>query len=391
MPAKKSAPTKKSKAAGSSRSASARPSPQKVDGLTVILGSDEAEVKRQALEAASQLTPDSAEDEFSREIIDGAAENVEEAIERLGAAAQAAQTFPFFGGKLVWLKSANMFADNQLGRSERVQAAADDLIDTVLHGLPDGVHFLLSAIDVDKRRSFYKALQKMADIQVFDKVDVSRGGWEDEVMAAAESFSRERGFRFDAQALDLFVQLVGADSRQLRNELEKLDLFRGDIETVAIEDVRLLVPRSKASIIWELGGAISRRDTGWALQMVDELLAQNESPMGLLYASIIPTVRNLLLAADLMERHRLSPPRFPGAFGKQLESLTDRATEHLPRRKDGKLNTFALGMAAMDAERFTVDELREALAQCLEANRKLITTGLEPRIILSSLVVSITG
>ena len=47
-------------------------------------------------------------------------------------------------------------------------------------GLAPDVTFLISATEVDKRRSFYKALSKRAELQVIDKLDASRSGWEEE-------------------------------------------------------------------------------------------------------------------------------------------------------------------------------------------------------------------
>src|ERR1051326_1948545 len=73
-----------------------------------IVGSDEARVKREAAELAQKLAPAEA-GEFGLEMIDGAADNVEGAANAIRSTIAALQTIPFFGGgKLVWLKSANL-------------------------------------------------------------------------------------------------------------------------------------------------------------------------------------------------------------------------------------------------------------------------------------------
>ena len=46
-----------------------------------------------------------------------------------------------------------------------------------------------------------------------------------------------------------------------------------------------------------------------------------------------------------MMRHKLSRPQQPFFFGKTLEKLPESATAHLPRKKDGTVNTYALGLA----------------------------------------------
>jgi DNA polymerase-3 subunit delta len=65
--------------------------------------------------------------------------------------------------------------------------------------------------------------------------------------------------------------------------------------------------------------------------------------------AIVPTIRNLLLAKDLMERHRLARPHAP--FNLSNSIVCHAAAEHLPR-KDGSVSTYALGIAAQQAHRF---------------------------------------
>jgi len=51
---------------------------------------------------------------------------------------------------------------------------------------------------------------------------------------------------FDEAALELFVLLTGGDTRQIDNELEKIDTFLGKDRAVSVELVRELVPLSRA-------------------------------------------------------------------------------------------------------------------------------------------------
>ena len=65
-----------------------------------------------------------------------------------------------------------------------------------------------------------------------------------------------------------------------------------------------MVPLSRAGVIFELSNALSARDLELALTLVRRLLEQGESAVGILLAAIVPTIRNLLLAKDLMEHTR---------------------------------------------------------------------------------------
>jgi DNA polymerase-3 subunit delta len=149
------------------------------------------------------------------------------------------------------------------------------------------------------------------------------------------------------------------------------------------------VPLSRAGIIFELGNALAERNLRRALSLLDQLLFQGESAVGILLVAIIPTVRNLLVVKDLMVQHKLSRPQQPFFFGKSLERLPASATSHLPRKKDGTVNAFALGLAACHAHRYRLEELRTALELCLQANLQLVTSGLEPQVVISQLLVKI--
>jgi DNA polymerase-3 subunit delta len=357
--------------------------------IYAVVGSDESEVKRVAAELAANLTPPDAGD-FGLEVIDGATDNAEQAAARIRSAIEAVQTLPFLGGsKLVWLKTANFLGDTPVGRAASVQSALEELSDLINADLGRDVIFLISATEVDKRRSFYKSLVKRAEMQIFDRLDSSRSGWEEEATEIVRHRAQKRKLQFDDDALALFVLLTGGDTRQIENELEKIELFLGKDREVHVDLVRELVPLSRAGVIFELGSALAARDLELALTLVRRLLDQRESAIGILLVAILPTIRNLLLAKDLMERHRLTRPHAPFQFISAINRLPAEATEHLPRKKDGSINAYPLGIAAQQAHRFETKQLIEGMQACLEANLQLVTTQLDHELILTEVVVKL--
>ncbi len=316
-----------------------------------VAGSDEAEVKRVASALAEELQPEAGGD-FGLEVIDGSADNAEQAASRIRSAIEALQTIPFFGGaKLVWLKNVNFLADNILGRSATVQDALEELSETLNGNAADGIIFLLSAIDVDKRRSFYKSFSKKAEIQVFDRLDASRSGWEEEASEIVRRQADKRKLNFDEEALMLFVLLTGGDTRQIENELEKIDLYLGKSRDVSANEVHNLVPLSRSGVIFELGNALVARNLERALELVRRLLEQGESAIGILLVAILPTIRNLLLAGDLMRRYRIPRPPVPFQFISALNRLPEEATAHLPRKKDGRDQRLCAGTGGKERGR----------------------------------------
>src|SRR5437764_497033 len=386
-----------------------------------IVGSDEAEVKHVATELAQKLAPDDVGD-FGLEVIDGVADNIDQATARIRSVIEALQTLPFFGStKVVWLKNANFLGDDPKARSNAVQTALEELSALVDSGVGDGVTLLISATEIDKRRSFYKTLVKRAEVQVFDRLDSARAGWEEEATEIVLSRAKKRKLEFDEAALELFVLLTGGDTRQIDNELEKIDTFcstgfqpvgqtgvspadsqpagkmpasptaKMAVPRITVELVRELVPLSRAGVIFELSNALSARDLELALTLVRRLLEQGEKAIGILLAAIVPTIRNLLLAKDLMEQHGIRPAHSPFQFIAAMNRLPAKATEHLPRKKDGSVNAYGLAIAAQHANQFNSNELIEAMSACLDANVKLVTTQLDHELILTEIVMKLLG
>ncbi len=361
----------------------------KTSQIYAVVGSDEGAVKSRARELAQQLTPKGTGD-FGQDLIDGAADNADQALSRIHSAIEAIQTLPFFGpGKLVWLKDVNFCGDTVTGRSAQVIAALDQLQQFLSAGVPSGVVFLLSASEIDKRRSFYKSITKLATVEHFDRIDTSRSGWEEEAESLARGLAAERGLIFQPEALEVFVRLAGADTRQIRNELEKIDLYLGAKREIDTQSVRNLVARTATGVIWELGNAIAKRQLSAALALLDQLLFQGETPIGILYAAIIPTVRNLLVTKEILETYGVKAPSAPYQFNSIIARLPQAAQNFLPRRKDGNINVYGLGIAACEAHRFSLAQLIRGFEECLKANIQLVTTQLEPRLVLSKLLVSL--
>lgn len=358
--------------------------------IHAIVGSDDGRVKEEALGLHRELTG-GVDDGFTHETIDGNAENSEGAFQICRAVVEALQTLPFFGdGKVVWLKNASFLVDDVTGRSERTLSGVESLKDCLEAGLGKGVVFLLSATGIDKRRAFWKFLEKNARVKVFDKIDTSKDGWQDAVAGLVSTRARDLGLRFEPEALELFVMLAGEATRQIGNELEKIDLYLGpDRREVTTDDVRKMVPLSRAGIVFEIGNALQNGNASRALELIDQQLERGESAIGLMRASIIPTVRNLFMAKVLSEKSL--PTHNYNAFAAAVDRLPAVERLWLPQKKTGGVNAYPLFLNLRGAGQFTMDGLRGAMESALKADRALVTTGLDHRLVLHRLVVELTA
>jgi DNA polymerase III subunit delta len=357
-----------------------------------LVGTDEGMVREKALLLYQKLTG-GVDDGFTHETIDGIADNSDSAFEICMRTVQALHTVSMFGGaKVVWLRNANFLSDNVTGRSQRTESGVEQLRVSLEAGLPEGVTFLLTAHGVDKRRGFWKFIEKSARVEVFDRIDTSREGWESDVADLVTKRAKSSGLDFTADALRLFVLLAGEQSQQIGNELEKLDLYLGpDRRVVTEEDVLLMVPLSREAVVFEIGKALQSGHAVRAIHLIDQQLEAEESAVGIMRASIIGVVRNLYLARLILDRFPVATGSYQ-AFAGTLNRLPEAERAWLPQKKDGSgVNLYPVFLAAEAAKGFDLAGLRRVLEATQAADQALVTTGLDARLVLHRLVAEIAS
>jgi len=365
----------------------------KTKSIYLIGGADEFSIKETAAKLADKLTPKKA-GEFGLEIIDGSASNQDEALKVLSRLREALETVGLFGGgdKLVWLKNTDLLADSSTTRAEAVKEALSELADLLKGGLGDGVVLLISAIGCDRRKTLYKTLEKVGEIQFFEALEEGKGDADEEIEAFIQSKSRADGKTMNPEAVHAFRELVAPTLREIANELEKLFTYVGKRAAVTKEDIRAICSASRQAVIWELTDALGARRTSQAIRALENLLDAGEQPIGVLMM-LVAQFRLMLLARDLMQRKLITARDGPGGnfeFVKAFERLPEQATAHFPRTKDGALpNAWRLYRCALAAKNFSTAELIRAMDLLLEANRQLVSTQLDDRLVLEEAIAKI--
>jgi DNA polymerase III subunit delta len=97
------------------------------------------------------------------------------------------------------------------------------------------------------------------------------------------SHASANGFELRADAAQLLVTLVGDDPAALAGEVEKAALAGGpENRRVGTSEVRAVVGEHRSHEVFELTGAVERRDTAAALSLLERLLGAGEEPLRLL-------------------------------------------------------------------------------------------------------------
>src|SRR5215472_13438208 len=151
--------------------------------LVLVCGEDEFAVKQRSRQLYLQWAEKLGGSDH--EVIDGTVGNSGEALKALGRLREALQTLPFFGsGKVIWLQNCNFLGDERAATSQAVTESLAELAQELKDFSWDNVRLLISAGKVDKRKVFYKTLDKIGSVESFAGWSVDDRDW----AAQAESW-----------------------------------------------------------------------------------------------------------------------------------------------------------------------------------------------------------
>ena len=115
---------------------------------------------------------------MDHEVIDAAVSNSGDALKALSRLREALQTLPFFGsGKAIWFQNCNFLGDERAALTATVTEALGDLalyLKTFSWGT---VRLLISSGKVDKRKSFYKFIDKAGAVESSRGLSVDDRDW----------------------------------------------------------------------------------------------------------------------------------------------------------------------------------------------------------------------
>jgi len=176
--------------------------------------------------------------------------------------------------------------------------------------------------------------------------------------------ARDAGARLTPEAGRLLIESSGDDLRVLAHEIDKLSTYVGRGGEIRVEDVRALTPIARQTRVFDLTDALARRDRKRALALLHELLANGESPLGIVALTAYQT-RALLQIKTLSERG-LRPPQIA---------------------QQAALAPFVVEKSLPLARRFTFAQLEGAHRSLLEIDTALKRSRTTPEMALDLLVL----
>lgn len=244
-----------------------------------------------------------------------------------------AETLPFFAERRLILIEDSGFFKNK----------CDELAD-YLPNMPDTTCLLFVETEVDKRNRLYKAVQKYGRVTEFQLQD------ERTLMKWILGTLKKENKKITESTLQLFLERTGSDMENIHMELEKLLSYTIGREVITSEDVEEICTMQTTGQIFEMIRAIAEKKQRLALDLYYDLLALKEPPMRILF--LIARQFNQLLL---------------------VKSLTAKGMDRASVASKAQVAPFIAGRLMTQARSFTMQQLRNAVQDCVDAEEAVKT------------------
>jgi DNA polymerase III subunit delta len=360
--------------------------------VLLVCGDDDFNVKQRARQVFQKWSEELGG--MDHETVDAQVTNGGDALKAISRLREGLNTLPFFGGgKVVWFQNCTFLADDRTSGSAAVTEALAELAADLKAFKWDNVRLLISAGKVDKRKTFYKTIEKIGSVEAFNALSVDDKDWaskaEDHVLKQLKALKKN----ISDEALSELVNNVGPNLRQLSNEVEKVALYAGNRTQIEVDDVDAVVTRNKQARAFALGDALGDRDLPRLLRCLDEEIwsmqfDKDKSEIGLLYG-LISKVRAMIFLREMLREKWIQPDGDYSRFKAQLDRIPKEKLPEDRRFNPLSLNPYILFKALPHARRYSTEELVRAMELLLSCNQKLISSSLEDKLILQQALVEI--
>jgi DNA polymerase-3 subunit delta len=360
--------------------------------VCLIHGDDDYAVKQRARQLYQQWSAELGG--MDHEIIDAQAANSGEALKAMARLRESLQTLPFFGsGKAVWFQNCNFLGDDRTASASAVTETLAEISQELKAFAWQNVRLLISAGKVDKRKTFYKTLEKLGTVEAFAAWSLDDKDWAGQAEAVALRLLKARKKDITDAALADLINRVGPHSQQLASEIEKLCLFVGERPEIDSPDVAVIVSRNKQAKAFAVAEALGDRNLPRLLRTLDEELWEmkfdkQKSEIGLLYG-FISKIRAMIFLKEMIREGWVRADADYGRFKSQLERVP---ADQLPadrRFNPLSMHPFVLHKALAQTANYTSEELVRAMGLLLDANRRLVSSQLDEALVLQQTLVEI--
>ena len=252
---------------------------------------------------------------------------------RPGEVIDLAETMPFLAERrVIILENSGLFAHGGEELAEYLSAPSET------------AYFVFVEPTVDKRSKLYKAATAKGRAIEF--------GAQDEAVLKRWilGFLKKENKNITERDLNLFLDKTGSDMENIRGELEKLLCYCLNRDVITAQDIEEVCTKQVSSRIFDMISAVAERNQKKAMELYYDLLTLKEPPMRIMF--LIARQFNLLL---------------------QVKELRNKGLDANAIGTKVGLAGFIAGKYVTQASKFKEDDLRRALADCVESEEAVKT------------------
>ena len=257
------------------------------------------------------------------------------------------ETLPFFKEKRMILVENSGFFKN----------SCDDLAEYISQ-VPESTCFVFVEEEVDKRSKLFKAASRAGSAVEFETPK------EDMLVRWILGRIQREGKKITQSVMQLFLSKTGSDMENIDKELEKLICYTLDKTEIAAADVEAICTGQTENKIFEMIDAISAKNQKKALDLYYDLLALKEAPMRILFL-IARQFQNLLL----------------------IKSMSAKGYPAVSIAKTAGMPSFAVQKNLRQAGAFKINQLKEAIEDCGQAEEDVKTGRMADQLAVELLIV----
>ncbi len=348
----------------------------------LMVGPDDFQLDTLARRQIDQLLPP-AEQAFGLETIDAAAGTVGEAAAILRRLLETLRTPAMFAKRrLVWARNAAFLDDKIISRGKEILPLAGELATLIAAGLPPEQYLIVTASGVQPNSPLANAFAKHGALLRQEAAKPWRR--QEESLAHAARELRQAGLTASPATVAKLVARVGADTRQLHQEIIKLAIYLGARRQVEPDDIGEVVSATRDYFVWDLEDAAAQGNLPQALAILRRLLFQREDPIRLVN-TLETRFRYLLILEEAVRNGWITPRPGKVAGGAALPPQLSKVFEGDRRMA----NPYTRNILAQQAAKFNSAALLRARRDILTARQLLVSSRTPPALIMDLLIIKL--
>ncbi|MCH5250501.1 MAG: DNA polymerase III subunit delta [Lachnospiraceae bacterium] len=251
----------------------------------------------------------------------------------IGEVIDLAETLPFFSDRrVIIIENSGLF-----------KHGGEQLAD-YLKEPSETTFFVLVENEIDKRSKLYKAVGAKGRAVEFKAQD------ESVLKRWILGILKKENKKITEKDLQLFLEKTGTDMENISKELEKLICYCIDKDVISKEDIEAVCVRQINNQIFDMMNAIAEKRQKEAMELYYDLLTLKEPPMRILF--LLARQFNLLL---------------------QVKKLNGKGYSSKVIGENVGLPGFIAGKYVNQAAKFSIEDLRLAVSDCIETEEAVKT------------------